>query len=264
MYDVKSPVFWLYIFFMYICRMERKICSKCGEEKGLTEFNKLGRQCKLCIKEYKQKWGKENRGRLKDYRANWYKANKGKLKEKKRIYYEKNIEEIRKYLKTYREENKEKLKEQKSNWYKNNKDKVKVRFNVWYNENKKSIIRQTQIYVKNRCETDLVFKLSKDIRKRISIILNKRGYTKKSRTQEILGCSYDEFRIHIESQFEDWMTWDNRGLYNGEFKYGWDIDHIQPISMGETEEDIIRLNHYTNLRPLCSKVNRDIKRDRIL
>ena len=59
----------------------------------------------------------------------------------------------------------------------------------------------------------------------------------------------------------DRMTWENRGLYNGEFNYGWDIDHIIPLSSAETEEDIIKLNHYTNLQPLCSKINRDIKKD---
>jgi len=41
----------------------------------------------------------------------------------------------------------------------------------------------------------------------------------------------------------------------------WDIDHIIPLSAAETEEDIIRLNHHKNLQPLCSKVNRYIKRD---
>lgn len=45
-------------------------------------------------------------------------------------------------------------------------------------------------------------------------------------------------------------------------KYSWDIDHIVPLSTATTEEDLIRLNHYTNLQPLCSKVNRDIKRDK--
>jgi len=30
-----------------------------------------------------------------------------------------------------------------------------------------------------------------------------------------------------------------------------------------TEEDVIKLNHYTNLQPLCSKINRDIKRGNI-
>jgi len=57
------------------------------------------------------------------------------------------------------------------------------------------------------------------------------------------------------------MTWDNYGLYNGEFDYGWDIDHVIPLSSVDTIEDIIRLNNYVNLQPLCSKVNREIKRN---
>ena len=64
-----------------------------------------------------------------------------------------------------------------------------------------------------------------------------------------------------ESKFESWMTWDNYGLYNGELNYGWDIDHIIPLASTKTEEDIIRLNHHENLQPLCSKVNRYIKKD---
>ena len=59
------------------------------------------------------------------------------------------------------------------------------------------------------------------------------------------------------------MTWENRGKYNGEFEHGWDLDHIIPISSGNTEEEILKLNHFTNFSPLCSKVNRDIKKDRI-
>ena len=60
------------------------------------------------------------------------------------------------------------------------------------------------------------------------------------------------------------MTWENWGKYNGELNYGWDIDHIIPLSSAKTEDDIIRLNHYTNLQPLCSYTNRHIKRDKIL
>ena len=78
-----------------------------------------------------------------------------------------------------------------------------------------------------------------------------------------MGCSFEEFKIHLESQFEPWMLWDNRGKYNGELNYGWDIDHIIPISTSQTVDDVIRLNHYTNLQPLCSKINRDIKRNNL-
>jgi hypothetical protein len=66
---------------------------------------------------------------------------------------------------------------------------------------------------------------------------------------------------YIESKFEDWMNWDNRGKFNGELNYGWDLDHIVPISSAVTEEDIIKLNHYTNFQPLCSYINRVIKKN---
>ena len=60
------------------------------------------------------------------------------------------------------------------------------------------------------------------------------------------------------------MTWENKGKYNGEVNYGWDIDHIIPVSSGMTEEEVVKLNHFTNLQPLCCKINRDIKRDNII
>lgn len=73
-----------------------------------------------------------------------------------------------------------------------------------------------------------------------------------------------EFKSYLESKFETWMNWENRGLYNGELNYGWDIDHIIPLSSAKTEDDIIKLNHYSNLQPLCSYTNRYIKKDLIL
>jgi hypothetical protein len=90
------------------------------------------------------------------------------------------------------------------------------------------------------------------------------GYKKNTRTYKILGCTYDEFKLHIESKFEEWMNWDNYGRYNGEENYGWHLDHIIPLSSVTTEEDIIRLNHYSNIQPLCSYINRYVKRDKIV
>jgi len=52
------------------------------------------------------------------------------------------------------------------------------------------------------------------------------------------------------------MSWDNQGKY-------WDIDHIIPVSSAKTEEEIIKLNHYTNLQPLESYYNRHIKRAKL-
>ncbi len=58
------------------------------------------------------------------------------------------------------------------------------------------------------------------------------------------------------------MTWVNYGRYNGELDFGWDIDHIIPISSATTEEEVLKLNHYKNLQPMCSKMNRDIKKNK--
>ena len=94
--------------------------------------------------------------------------------------------------------------------------------------------------------------------------LKRRGYTKSSSTYKIIGCTFEDLKLHLESKFESWMSWDNRGLYNGEPNHGWDIDHIIPLSTAKTEDEIIKLNHYSNLQPLCSKINRNIKRDNIV
>jgi len=52
------------------------------------------------------------------------------------------------------------------------------------------------------------------------------------------------------------MSLDNYGKYNGEYEFGWDIDHIIELKTITTEEDLLRLNHHLNLRPLDSKINR--------
>jgi hypothetical protein len=94
--------------------------------------------------------------------------------------------------------------------------------------------------------------------------IRQRGFTKNTRTENILGCPYEEFKSYLESKFEPWMNWGNRGKYNGELNYGWDIDHVIPLETATSKEEVIKLNHYTNLQPLCSKVNRCLKRNMLL
>jgi hypothetical protein len=89
------------------------------------------------------------------------------------------------------------------------------------------------------------------------------GYRKNSKAEKIIGISFKELYLYLESKFELWMNWENKGLYNGELNYGWDIDHIIPLSSAKSEEELIKLNHYTNLKPLCSRINRDIKKNKI-
>ena len=92
--------------------------------------------------------------------------------------------------------------------------------------------------------------------------IRRNGFKKLSKTHIILGCTFEEFKDHIESQWESWMTWENYGnpkdgIY--EPNKTWDIDHNIPSCSATTEEEIIRLNHYTNLKPLCTYHNRWVK-----
>ncbi len=142
-----------------------------------------------------------------------------------------------------------------------NKDDIAKTAKIWSEDNKKARQDYKAKYARDRRKKDCMFNLKTSVSRLIRTSISRCGFKKESRTYEILGCSFIEFKRYIESQFEPWMNWNNKGKYNGTFDYGWDIDHIIPISTAISEEDVIRLNHYTNLQPLCSKVNRDIKKD---
>lgn len=201
--------------------------------------------------EYKEK--KKNRNRR--YRN----KNKGQQKEYQKKYREKNKDKIKAYDKEHYSKIKDdpgfklKRKEYHKEYYSKNKDKKKE-YSINHKKDRNN--RESDRYRK-----DPVYRTSRIISNVIRKSFKKS--TKNRSTINILGCKFDEFKIYIESKFESWMTWDNHGLYNGEYNFGWDIDHIIPISTANTEDEIIKLNHYTNLQPLCSKINRDIKKDHV-
>jgi hypothetical protein len=145
-------------------------------------------------------------------------------------------------------------------WDEKNKNRKSEYQKQWYAKNKEKIREKQKLYENKRLKIDVLFKLKKRLNSNINKSLKRNGYIKDSRTYEILGCSYENFKQHIESLWQPWMNWDNYGLYNGTEEYGWDIDHIIPSSSANTEDDIIKLNHHTNLQPLCSFINRDIKK----
>jgi hypothetical protein len=117
-------------------------------------------------------------------------------------------------------------------------------------------------YHLKRLETDPLYRLRIAYSRRINKCI-KRFNIKNIHFLNNLGCSLEELKVYIESKFEPWMSWDNYGKYNGGLNYGWDIDHITPISSAKTEEEFHELCHYKNLQPLCSRINRDIKKDKI-
>lgn len=218
-----------------------KTCSRCKLEKNKSEFTKnktskdgLYHYCKNCSKEYRSK-------------------NKEKDSERHKIWWQNTKEERKKVYDEYRAKNKHKIKEKYTEYRKNNKEAIKKRRN-----RKRENERHSE-----RIQNDLLFKLRCRTKNLVTLSILRMGYSKNTKTFEILGCSFEEFKFHLESKFESWMSWNNYGIYNGELGYGWDIDHIIPISSAKTEEEVINLNHYTNLQPLCSYINRVVKRDNV-
>lgn len=108
---------------------------------------------------------------------------------------------------------------------------------------------------KRRRATDPVFAMKHRIRSLIRASLLVKGYGKRTKTAAILGCTWEEFRIHIERQFLPGMNWGNRTE--------WQIDHITPMATATSEEMAIALNHFTNLRPIWGADNLQ-KSDKIL
>lgn len=229
--------------------MKQKVCLKCEFEKELRMFSvkkqsKDGYKssCKECDKEYRKKYYKKNKEEELNRNKKYNKNNWESIIQKQNEYYKINKEKIDKYKEEYRELNKEKSKKYIKQY---------LLDNPTYRSK----------YFKDKKQKDPLFKLICSTRAAISKSIKRNGYKKESKTCQILDSSFEGFKLYIESKFESWMNWENYGKYNGECNYGWDLDHIMPLSIATTEQDIIRLNHYTNFQPLCSHINRDIKKD---
>ncbi len=244
----------------------RKICSKCKIEKEINEFHnrkstKDGKRsdCKECFKQISKIWQDNNKEKCLSYHrksTKKYRENNPEIvKEGQKIWYENNKE----YFKEWRLDNLNSVKEAQIKYKLSDKGKETIKLRTEENREKRKIWYNQ--YRTEKKKNNPLFALTERIRKVIYNSFYNNGYSKKSKSQEILGCTFEEFKIYLESKFELWMNWENRGLYNGELNYGWDIDHIIPLANALSEYDLLKLNHYSNLQPLCSKINRDIKRD---
>jgi len=242
-----------------------KKCGKCQTKKLLTEFSVAkGRKhdrnnrCKACARDH-------------------YLANKDRINEQCRNHYSNNKESIGDQHKEYRKLNKQLISERVSNlrksngisirkkdrerymenktarlaknkkWSDANKEMIAKKNLLWRLSHKDYIAKRMAEYRKERCKTDYVFAMKIRIRTLIRMSLINNGYTKKSRTYDILGCDYATFLAHIESTFTAGMSWDVRHKLH--------IDHIIPLASAKTEEEVLRLNHYTNLQMLWKEDN---------
>lgn len=188
-----------------------KICIKCKEEKELNQF-------------YKSVSSKDNHENI--------------CILCKQIYCKKrhnnNRSDINEYHKIY---------------YGNNKEQHLKRINKWKLNNKQKYQEYLNKYLTKYYHTNIQYKLRRLLRDRIYKTIHSKNIT--SRTKELLGCSFNELKIHLEQQFKPEMTWLNHGQV-------WEIDHIKPCSSFDLTnlEQQKQCFHYTNLQPLFKTENR--------
>jgi len=218
-----------------------KTCTECKVKKSIDFFVKDRNLCKDCMKKYKKSYQLKNKKILKEKSKKYYLENKDIILERVSSHYENNKDKKLEYQKEYSQNNKEKVAKYKSEYAQNNKEKIREYKNNYQNKRRKE---------------DPIFMLKYSINRTIRNSLKCKGLSKNKRSKDILGCSIEFFKSYIESMFIDDMSWNNYGT-------NWDIDHKIPLATAITEEDVIRLNHYTNLQPLNSYINRNVKRDKI-
>lgn len=201
-----------------------KSCSECKAEKPLSEFYKdkakkdgASSRCKPCSKEYGRRYYEKNSELLRKYSREWYKENRERACAKNLANYYKNID-IR---------------------------KAKRKKQYWENR-EENIIKSSQYHL-SRIQTDPYYRFKARCRKRVWAAFNERGYSKRTKTFQMIGCDQEFLISHIESQFRHGMTWENYG--------DWHLDHKVPFSAAENESEVELLCHYLNLQPLWASDN---------
>lgn len=196
--------------------MDTKVCSKCNVEKKICEFHrwKFGpngykRECKEC------------------------------RKDETKTYYNKNNEKVKLRVSKYRKLNPEKVKEVKQKIYERDKDRILL-VNKIYRKNNRKKLNEHQ---NNRKLNDPIFKLKHNMNSRMKIFMKSNNITKQNRTFDIVGCTPEYLKEHLEKQFTEGMSWERLGREIH-------IDHIIPLSSAKNEEEVYKLCHYSNLQPL--------------
>jgi hypothetical protein len=213
--------------------MKFKICPICNKEFIMKSNNQI--YCSgICKDKFRfKKYYRTHKEQCKQYKINYNIKNKEKVALIKKLYRQSHKSEIQKYMKKYREEHKEIISIQRKDFRQLNKEKIS-KYMKQYSKKYQKILNH---------------KIAKNLRTRIGLAL--KGNPKLKTTMKLVGCSIDQLKQHLQSQFIQGMNWDNYGRGdNG--KKQWQIDHIVPcvsFDLSKPEEQK-KCFHYTNLQPL--------------
>lgn len=206
--------------------LECKICHKLLTIDKFKHFKRKGEEA---IKPFCIKCSIEENKKYKQYKKQYFLKNKERLIAKNKKYIENNKQKMLEYYKNYNISRIESAKQYRKEYYQKNKQ----------------IINKKVLEAKKK---DLNKKIAHSLRNRIVKALN--GILKSEKTINLLGCTINQFRIHLEKQFTEQMNWQNYGSY-------WHIDHIKPCASYNLKEEIQQKEcfNYKNLRPLEAKEN---------
>lgn len=127
-------------------------------------------------------------------------------------------------------------------------DRLNAERRAYVARNRAQVTNRQNEWAKKKLRSDPMFALKKRIRSLIGNAFASVGSSKNQETQAILGCTFEEFKAHIERQFLPGMSWERMGREIH-------IDHIVPLATATCEQDVIALNHFTNLRPMWATDN---------
>ena len=159
--------------------------------------------------------------------------------------------------KKYFEANKDKIRERTNIWHHDNKERLQIYHKQWREDNIDKIREKATRKHKQKINSDPLYKLHHNTRYAVWASLKDKNLVKIKRTFELLQYTPEELKLHLESQFDSEMTWENYGQ--------WHVDHIIPSSkfvyMSEDDIGFQQCWALSNLRPLwgydnCSKNNR--------
>lgn len=120
---------------------------------------------------------------------------------------------------------------------------------AWQKRNPEKVKQYRKGYKKRRSARDPGYRVHQNLQRRIQGVL--KGDRKADSSVDLIGCTPDQLRAHLEAQFEPGMTWDNYGVF------GWHVDHIVSCwRFDRSDPDWQRkCFHYTNLQPLWREDN---------
>ncbi len=254
-----------------------KVCSKCQVEKPINQFRKnrkgyIFTVCKQCENKlnmeryYKRKMQDENYKAVYEAKLEQdklFKEHRKKclvcfqVKDLSEFYYRSDINEYRNWCKEcekkrttrFYKENKQDILEKQHKYYRENRETMLQRKKIYADSHKEQLRDYHSKYIYNRRKNDDIFHFKSQIRHLINQSFRRQGKQKDGKIEEIVGCDFKTlYKYLLETYKKNYgVEWDGKEDVH--------IDHIIPLSTANSEEEIIKLCHYTNLQLLKAKDN---------